>query len=92
MKLSIGSDTQKNKTFELVIQVRDNKGNCLGRTKSFETESATELEEIWTRNNGIVKKRKKRKTEAAKKHEVEDAVKQATGYVEKIKKNKKLKD
>jgi hypothetical protein len=61
MNLSIGSETQQSKAFELVIQVRDNKGNATGRTKSFYADNGNELEELWIKNNGVTKKRKRLK-------------------------------
>jgi hypothetical protein len=93
MDLNIGSETQKSKQFELVIQVRDNKGNCTGKTKSFFTDDSKQLEELWIKNNGVVKKRRRKKAEAATtKNEVNNAIKQVNGYVEKIRKKKEMEE
>lgn len=37
--------------FELVIQLRDHAGNITGKTKSFTTDSAEELETLWLKYN-----------------------------------------
>ena len=47
--------------FELVLQVRDHNGNPTGKTKSFVTDQAEELERYYERNNGTKKVKKKKK-------------------------------
>lgn len=54
----------KNTKFELVIQIRDRLGNPTGKTKSFFTDDAEELEKFWERNVGT---KNKSKDEQAKK-------------------------
>ncbi len=50
--------------FELVLQIRDHNGNPTGKTKSFVTDSAEELDRYYERNNGMKKvKSKKKKVE-----------------------------
>ncbi len=75
MNLSIGSQTKTEKSFELVVIVRDNKGNPTGRRKSFTCDTPQELEELWIKNNGVTKKRKRHKVEAATKEEAEKVIK-----------------
>lgn len=40
-----------NPKFELVVQIRDNKGNLTGKTRSFTTDNPNELEQLWIKNN-----------------------------------------
>jgi hypothetical protein len=49
--------------FELVLQVRDNNGFPTGKTKSFITDSAEELDKWYERNSGTKKNKKKKKEE-----------------------------
>lgn len=89
--LNIGSEAQHGQPFELVIQMKDANGAPTGRKKSFTADTPEKLAEIWNRNNGIQRKRR-RKVEAAEKHEVDGLIKQTNAYVEKIRKQKGLED
>lgn len=40
-----------NPRFELTIQLRDHLGKLTGKTKSFSTDDAVELEQLWIKNN-----------------------------------------
>lgn len=51
--------------FELVLQIRDNNGNPTGKTKSFITDNAEELDKYWQRNNGVKKGKKKKYIKAS---------------------------
>lgn len=51
----------QNAKFELVIQVRDRLGNPTGKTKSFTTDNAEQLDNFWERNVGTKNKFKDEK-------------------------------
>ena len=91
--LNIGTDKQQKNRFELVVQMRDNNGNSLGKTKTFVTDSPSELELLWNRNSGKVKKKKRQKTEAAQTEaDIKIALKETENHIEKIRKARKLED
>lgn len=91
--LSIGSEKKHSPQFELVVQIRDNKGFATGKTKSFVTEQPNELETIWNRYSGKIKKRRKKKVDAAKSNEdIKTALKETESHIQKIRKKKKLED
>lgn len=52
--------------FELVLQIRDHSGNPTGKTKSFVTDSAEELDRYYERNNGMKKVKSRKKKEDKK--------------------------
>lgn len=56
----------QNAKFELVIQIRDRLGNPTGKTKSFKTDNAEELDNFWERNIGTKNKFKDEKTNKKK--------------------------
>jgi hypothetical protein len=91
--LTIGSDTKQKSKFELVVHQRDNKGNSTGKTKSFTTDSAEELELLWNRNSGKSRKKRHKKTEAAQgEKEIKEALKETQTHFEKIRKARKLEE
>lgn len=57
--LDIGSETFR--SYELVLVVRDPKGNPTGRTKSIKTDDANELAAFWDSYQITPKKKKKKK-------------------------------
>ncbi len=89
--LSIGSDQNTGPRFELVVQVRDNKGVSVGRTKSYVTDKASELETLWNRY-GYKPPRKKKAAAATTEKEIKIAFKEVESHTEKIRKNKQLED
>ena len=48
-------------SFEIVLQVRDSKGNLTGKTKTFASDSAEKLAEFYSRNS--TKPKRKRRTD-----------------------------
>lgn len=57
-------NTEHSPKFELVIQVRDNKGNLVNKTKTYSTDDASELEQLWIKNNSQNSRDKYEKSEA----------------------------
>lgn len=51
MKKKQKSENSYSPRFELVIQLRDSVGNITGKTKSFTSDSAEEIETFWLKNN-----------------------------------------
>ncbi len=47
-----------NKTFELMIQIKDHQGNPTGRTKTIATDEPSKLAYFWYRNRAPQKKKK----------------------------------
>lgn len=65
---NIDFEKHKSPKFELVIQLRDHNGNLTGKTKSFCTDDAAELERFWERNNGVGKEKKEKLEKKNKKN------------------------
>lgn len=92
MNLDIGANTKTNKTFELVLQVRDKDGAPTGKTKQYFTDDPVKLHRFFIRNSGWSKKKRK-KADAAKSHkEVEHGLKEAENYTKIIRRKRKLED
>lgn len=90
--INIGSDQKQEHQFELVIQVRDAQGNPTGKTKSFVTNRAEELESYYNRNSGRLKKKKKKVEPAATDKEITEGLKEVENHIQKIRKKNKLED
>lgn len=90
--LNIGSENTKGSSFELVIQVRDSQGNPTGKTKTFVTDKAEELELFYNRNSGKFKKKKKKVEAATTEKEIKEGLKEVESHIEKIRKKRKLED
>jgi hypothetical protein len=90
--LNIGSEVRQPNKFELVIQVRDSEGTPTGKKKTFFAESPAELEVLWNRNSGRVKKKRKKVVAAKTEAEIEIAVQEVNAHVEKIRKQRRLED
>lgn len=90
--INIGSEQKQDCRFELVIQVRDSQGNPTGKTKSFYTDKADELELFFNRNAGKGRKKKKKAEAAVSEKEIKDGLKEVESHIEKIRKKKQLED
>lgn len=90
--INIGSDQKQDYQFELVIQVRDAQGNPTGKTKSFLTNKAEELESYYNRNSGRLKKKKKKVEAATSEKQITEGLKEIAQHIEKIRKQRKLED
>tara|TARA_A100000172_G_C2940405_1_gene75453 strand:- start:128 stop:328 length:201 start_codon:yes stop_codon:yes gene_type:complete len=64
-KLNFDKKEQKS-SVEIVLQVRDHKGNPTGATKTFGSENHKEVSN-WYNNQSVKKKKKKKKKKEAKK-------------------------
>ena len=91
MNLEIGSEQKVNKSFELVLQVRDREGKPTGQKKSYSTEDAVALHRFWVRNSPKLKKKKKSKAAKTTK-EVNDALKEVEQHTKMIRRKRKLED
>jgi hypothetical protein len=90
--INIGSEVRKTNRFELVVLVRDNEGLPTGKKKTFVTESPDELELLWNRNSGRVKKKRKKVNAAKTEKEIQTAVQEVSNHIEKIRKQRRLED
>ncbi len=90
--INIGSEEKQDYQFELVIQVRDAQGNPTGKTKSFLTNKADELETYYNRNSGRLKKKKKKVEAATTDKQITEGLKEISHHIEKIRKQKQLED
>jgi hypothetical protein len=91
--LAIGSEVKQSNRFELVVQIRDNNGLPTGKVKNFVAENPQELELLWNRNSGKIKKKRKKPTPAAKTvREIEEGLKETETLVQKIRHARKLED
>jgi len=92
MNLKLGSPKKEhNKTFELVLQVRDKTGKSIGQTKSYGSDDATKLHEFFVRNSST--KSKKKKTKAAKSaKEITEGLNEAEQHTKIIRRKRKLED
>jgi hypothetical protein len=90
--INIGSDQKQDYQFELVIQVRDAQGNPTGKTKSFLTNKAEELESYYNRNSGRLKKKKKKIEAATTDKQITEGLKEVENHIQKIRKQKQLED
>lgn len=84
-------DKKEKPRFELVILLKDSEGIPTGRRKSFVAEDGATLAKHWSTNNGLKKKKKKAKAAKTEK-EIAEGLQEMVGYVEKIRKNKRLED
>ena len=93
MKLNIGSNIKTPSIFELVIELKDKDGNPTGIKKSYQTNDASKLSDFWIRNNGIDKKKKRKKSDTvSSKDDINSAIKEIDNYTNKIRKEKDLND
>jgi len=76
------------KTFELVVQLKNNKGKNTGHIKSIATNDSSKLSDFWSRYGNPKVKRKKKVRAAITTKEIDTAVKEANEYAEKINVNK----
>ena len=90
MDLKLGSK-QPNKSFELVLQVKDRNGKSTGRTKSYSTEDPVSLHNWFVRNSPKTKKKKKVKAAKTTK-EVNEALTEAEQHTKMIRRKRKLED
>lgn len=90
--LNIGSEIKKSNTFELVVLVRDNEGLPTGKKKAFVTDSPAEMELLWNRNSGRVKKKRKKVAAAKMESEIKVAIHEANAHIEKIRKQRRLEE
>ena len=90
--INIGSEEKQEYQFELVIQVRDAQGNPTGKTKSFLTNKAEELETYYNRNSGRLKKKKKKVEAATSEKQITEGLKEVENHIQKIRKQKQLED
>ena len=90
--INIGSEEKQEYQFELVIQVRDAQGNPTGKTKSFLTNKAEELESYYNRNSGRLKKKKKKIEAATTDKQITEGLKEVENHIQKIRKQKQLED
>lgn len=91
MNLDLGSNLKTNRSFELVLQVRDSNGLPTGKTKSYDTDDAVKLHTFWVRNSPKMKKKKKNKAAKSTK-EINTALAEAESHTKMIRRKRKLED
>lgn len=90
-KLQLGN--KPTRTFEIVVQLRDRKGNPTGRTKSFSHDNPAKIAEFWNRMRGRPKRKRKINKNAPlpKGKEADKIAQDMAGYAKGVAKKKRHK-
>jgi hypothetical protein len=91
--LNIGKDSVKTSgSFELVIQVKDSKGNPTGKTKSIVSNRGSDLLAFYNKFNIKPKKRKKVAPAAQTDSQIKKALEEVDNFTNEARKNNNLED
>ena len=91
----IGTNKDSEKSFELVVLVKDNQGNPTGKKKSITSDAGSDLDKFWWRYNGhnkLDKKKRKQGNAAKSEQDIKVGIKEAENYTKKVRDKRGLED
>lgn len=87
-RLRICEEADKQKQFEIVVQLRDPDGNPLGKTKSYSTDSPAKLAFFWNNMKGRPRRKKRKKEKLPSGKEADKLMQQIGSEAEEKQKEK----